>query len=123
MQASSPPDSDLQDSDRRRYRRVPLRLGVTYRSPTLTVDAQTSNLSLGGAFVISSRFDPIGTEADVILTVPEADALQLRGRVAWTTALETTASGASASGMGLVFQALGRDPRLMLANLLLSSSA
>lgn len=114
MQApSSTPDSKaLVASDRRRYRRVELRLGMTYRSPSLTVDGHTSNLSLGGAFVLSSQLDPIGTEADVLLAVPHTKALQLRGRVARVTD----------SGMGLVFDELGRDPRLILANLLLSNS-
>jgi c-di-GMP-binding flagellar brake protein YcgR len=106
--ASAPPQDE---DDRRRYRRVPVRLGVTYRSSTLTVDGQTVDLSLGGAFVTTSRLDPIGSEAEVILDLPQAEALELRGRVARVTT----------SGMGLVFEELARRPRLSLANLLLSS--
>lgn len=88
-----------------------VRLAATYRSPTLTIDTQVANLSLGGAFLYSTRVDDIGACAELSLDVYDRG-LTIVARVAWTTP----------RGMGLTFETVDVNQRRLLANLLLQSN-
>lgn len=103
--------NESSEEDRRHHRRVAVRLAATYRSPTLTIDTQVANLSLGGAFLYSTRVDEIGAYAELSLDV-HSRALTIVARVAWTTP----------RGMGLTFETVDVDQRRLLANLLLQSN-
>lgn len=103
--------------DRRKHRRVPVKLPATYRSANRTVDAYVANLSQGGLFIMCEDIDDVGTPAEVAINLPGESPLVVSGSVAWCV------HGQDSRGMGFRFADLGRRPRLLLANYLLRSNS
>lgn len=108
----------MSDSEKRQHPRLPVNLPATYSSANLIIDAYVSNLSQSGLFLRCSAVDPIGTHAEVTISLPsEPQPLVVSGEVIWSSA-----SGDRASGMGVRFGELAVDVRRALANYLLHSS-
>ncbi|MBK8479822.1 MAG: PilZ domain-containing protein [Proteobacteria bacterium] len=106
------------DQDLRQHPRLPVNLPATYCSANLIIDARVSNLSQAGLFLRCSAVDPIGTPAEVTISLPtQAVPLVVSGIVIWSCAMSDRPSG-----MGLHFGELSKETRAALANCLLQSS-
>ena len=79
------------------------------------IRAVTSNIGVGGAFVLTSDPLPIGTLLRVSLTVPTTEqVIETDARVRWVVTTET-ADELHAAGMGVKFQRLDVDALLLLS--------
>jgi len=108
----------LGEQDLRQHPRLPVNLPATYCSANLIIDVRVSNLSQTGLFLRCSAVDPIGTLAEVTISLLEQAApLVVSGEVIWSFAMSDRPSG-----MGLRFGALSKETRAALANCLLQSS-
>lgn len=106
------------EQDLRQHPRLPVNLPATYSSANLIIDARVTNLSQAGIFLRCSAVDPIGTQAEVTISLSDqATTLVVSGEVIWSCALADRPSG-----MGLRFGELSKQTRAALANCLLQSS-
>jgi uncharacterized protein (TIGR02266 family) len=87
------------DPEHRRSQRVPIALGLEYRSAGAFLVAYSTNLSKGGLFVETSAPLPIGTSVTLRLKTPHSQACEVEGMVAWIRA-EARGPGQPA-GMGI----------------------
>lgn len=104
--------------EKRSFPRLPVNLQATYRSATLGLEVQISNLSRSGLSLRAADIDPVGTLAEITFTLPtESTALTLSGRVIW---VRTDPDGDAS--MGIEFEQWSRAERAALANFVLKSS-
>jgi uncharacterized protein (TIGR02266 family) len=64
-------------------RRVGVCLGVGVRSEASVYTGFTSDLSEGGIFVATHELQPIGSEVELVFTLPAGAELHARGIVRW----------------------------------------
>jgi len=65
--------------------------------------AVTGNIGAGGAFVLTGQPEPIGTELNLSVQMPDREeSLELQGEVRWTTPGDPDGGG----GMGIKFKPL-----------------
>jgi Tfp pilus assembly protein PilZ len=71
-------------AERRRYERVPARSLIEVRLPNWSAlqSVYTVNLSMGGMRISLGSKAPLGTDIDIILTLPNGQRLHLPGKVA-----------------------------------------
>jgi Tfp pilus assembly protein PilZ len=71
-------------AERRRYERITSRSLIEVRLPTWSAlqSVYTVNLSMGGMRISLGSKVPLGTDIDIILTLPNAQRLHLPGKVA-----------------------------------------
>ena len=101
--------------EKRKHPRVPVNLPAIYRSGNLTTDAYVSNISQGGAFIACAAVDAIGTQAELLISLPgRNEQVRLVGQVTWVHRVHPR------PGMGITFTELGREQRLALANFLIA---
>jgi hypothetical protein len=90
-------------------------LPAVYRSGNLTIDAYVSNISQGGLNLSCSEVDQVGTQGEVVITLPgQTESLHLPGHVKWSDRSSKTCV------MGFCFDNLTREHRLALANFLIA---
>jgi Tfp pilus assembly protein PilZ len=75
---------DAAAAERRRYERIPSRSLIEVRLPNWSAlqSVYTVNLSMGGMRISLGSKAPLGTEIDIILTLPNGQRLHLPGKVA-----------------------------------------
>jgi len=70
---------------------------------TREVDAQTRNIGVGGAFIVSETPAPVGTPIEIAIASPATwEPVRVRGEVRWVTPV----GGEEEPGMGVSFQDL-----------------
>jgi uncharacterized protein (TIGR02266 family) len=105
--------------EHRRHLRFPARIPVIYESETLTCDALSRDLALGGVFVETDVLDDVGTACAVTLLVDAAPALRIEGEVSRVLA---AASATGPPGMGVRFTRMSRESRDWLTEALLGTT-
>lgn len=104
-------------SEKRKHPRLPVNLPATYRSTGLVQDVRVSNLSKTGLSIACEETEPLGTEAEVLLSLPaEQEPIPLQGVVIWVS------SNPDHPGMGIQFRDLPAEARSALTNYLMRSS-
>jgi type IV pilus assembly protein PilZ len=99
------------ESDRRINDRHAIELKVEYKRLNTFFADYTKNISKGGTFIRTDKPLDIGTEFVFALGIPQlSEPVRLRGRVMWTTPLET-ATDDSPAGMGIRFQYANDEER------------
>ena len=86
----------------RRYRRVPTDLAVRWRDGRTLHACKTSDLSRGGAFIVSRICPRVGEEVEVELVTEGASVLCLQAVVSWVR------GDASSPGFGVSFKLTDR---------------
>ncbi|MCP4652162.1 MAG: hypothetical protein GY858_02105 [Candidatus Omnitrophica bacterium] len=88
--------------ERRRYRRIKIKLAVDCTGEKILQSVEISNLSQGGMFIITDKIEEIGAPLEVIFEVgrEEVRRIQASAVVAWVR--KTPAAGLP-SGMGVMF--------------------
>jgi Tfp pilus assembly protein PilZ len=71
------------DASARRYRRVPVDLDVRWRCGRARYASKLSDLSRGGAFIVSRCLPSIGDEVELEILADEPGALQFEAVVSW----------------------------------------
>lgn len=108
----------MSSSDQRKYPRLPVNLSATYRSASLTIKGQVSNLSQSGLSLRCSRTDPLGTQAVLELELPSSDSpIALPARVIWVSI--DPDRGAT---MGVRFEEATQEALTVLSTFVLRSS-
>jgi PilZ domain len=101
----------MEQHERRRHFRGKARPGrilpVKFRAETHTawIAAQTRNIGVGGAFIVSQLVQPVGSQVTVELTLPTTDQ---------TFALPAVVRWAAGDGMGIQFVGVDVDVLLEL---------
>lgn len=98
------------EHERRRFRRVNVRLNVTIESGSVRLTGSTLDLSIGGTFVQSSRVFPVGSAVQVGLVLKPDPPMLLNARVLRV---------AGEDCMGLQFENLGAQQSKKLQEYLL----
>jgi Tfp pilus assembly protein PilZ len=71
------------DASARRHRRIPVDLNVRWRYGRARYASKLSDLSRGGAFIVSQRLPRIGDEVEIEIFDDERRALQFEAVVSW----------------------------------------
>lgn len=100
----------MSDDERRKSRRVEVKVTAIYRSASLTIDARVRNLSQSGLLLECERVDDTGTQAVIELDQADGETLAVPSRVVWSD---------PGQGMGIRFLGLTKEQRRALANLIL----
>ena len=113
-----------QDSHEKRHHfrgkaRPGCRVDVTYRPAGDDVpmtSAVTRNLGIGGAFIVTDRPEPVGTELIIHIVIPcdspsEPEVVAVKGEVRWTSESDSD----EGVGMGVVFLDVPVDGVLKLS--------
>jgi len=102
-------------NERRRYPRVAANVPATYRSGDVVADGRVVNLSQSGLRLDCRPVDPVGTAAEVTLTLPGRPApVPLAGSVVWSVE--------GAMGIELA-RSLPREQRAALADYIIQIAA
>jgi type IV pilus assembly protein PilZ len=88
--------------DRRGEDRTAITLKVDYKRLNTFFADYTKNISKGGTFIRTTKPLEIGTEFVFVLTVPDAEDLELTGVVKWVVS-EAVATEENPAGMGIKF--------------------
>ena len=100
--------------EKRRAHRVRVNLSARYRSQSVSLDGNVSDLSCDGLFLRSEFLDDTGTPVDLDLELPGTERpIRLHGKVVRTDATPL------ACGMGIRFHEVHAPARLQLANYML----
>lgn len=67
------PDKNQEDDERRRHRRVPVRVVIDYETADQFFTDYALNLSLGGIYIRTDEMLPVGTRLRIHFSVPEHD--------------------------------------------------
>ena len=94
----------------RREKRVPVKIDCLLRYRSETVAAHFSNLSSGGAFVVTDYFVIPGSVVQVSFSLPDGTFIDCPGRVAWINKLDTKIH----KGFGIKFALMSRDAKNQL---------
>ncbi len=105
----------------RRYPRAGVKILADYISPLRMTFDYVTDLSLGGAFINSDAFDPVGTPVSLWVMVPvRPGLLELGAEVVWTRTPDQESDIILDPGMGLRFHHLPGPVRTTLSEYLRS---
>lgn len=94
-------------AERRKYKRVFIRLSVEYRGKNIWQKVEADNISEGGIFLVTERIEPPGTPVEVIFNFGKVDKklIYAEGIVAWSREQAGTDEEGKAlpPGMGIQF--------------------
>jgi uncharacterized protein (TIGR02266 family) len=92
------------------------RVELEYSDGETTERAVTSNIGVGGAFVLTTEPLPVGTDLKVVLTVPTAadQIIETDAQVRWVI-LPEQADELHSPGMGIKFMRLDVEALLLLS--------
>ncbi len=101
-------------SEHRKTRRFPVQIAVSLTTIDTFLDSEIMNLSKGGIFIKADLPLPLGTEVDLVFTLPNsAKSIQATGTVVWTRRRGESSQASSfpdhPSGMGIQFKEIGMD--------------
>ena len=91
--------------ERRQSSRVPIEIPITYKHTNTFFYDYINNISLGGTFIRTSNFLPVGTQFNFIIKLPESDKeFLLKAEVVWIREKdEVTTDVVLPQGMGIKF--------------------
>ncbi len=98
------------DDERRDETRHPTAMHGLYVSSALTFEAEVTNISRGGLFIVADLLDPIGTLADIVISIEHHGRARFTGEVAHVIDEPHSAMG-GAPGMGLRFVGMQTSAR------------
>ncbi len=91
--------------DRRESARVPIEIPVSYTHTNTFFYDYVNNISLGGTFIRTSAFLPVGTRFRFIIKLPQSDSdITLNAEVVWVREKEEVSGNTTLpQGMGIRF--------------------
>ncbi len=98
----------------REHERIPYAVRVEFRTASSFLVAYSVNLSRGGIFLETDHAAPIGAEVTLQLAIPDADPLEVTGRVSWRREQE---DDDGPPGIGVEFAAIGDEIGTLLDDL------
>lgn len=99
--------------DRRRTDRHPIAMTGLYVSSSLTFEAEVTNISRGGLFIVAELLDPVGTPADVVLSTDGSGRARFSGEVVHVVDEPLPDKGIN-PGMGIRFLEMAPTARIWL---------
>lgn len=99
--------------DRRQADRHPIAMSGLYVSSSLTFEAEVTNISRGGLFIVAELLDPIGTSADVVLSTDGSGRARFNGEVVHVVDEPLPDKGIN-PGMGIRFLEMAPTARIWL---------
>lgn len=99
--------------DERIVPRVKVRWPVTMLTPQSQVEGKIENVSSKGAFVSCKDMPPLEEGFLLVIRAPEYKAMNLNGRVVWSTVLSSSETGPQ-FGIGVQFTRMTADDRKAL---------
>lgn len=103
----------MSGKEKRKFKRVPLRLKVDYRDVDDFFSSFATNLSEGGIFIKTKKPHPVGLEVKIKFLMPKtAKTINTNGIVVWSNSEDPR--GDDYVGMGIEFQKLGEDDKRLI---------
>ena len=103
----------MQKQEKRIMPRVKVRWPVTMLTPQSQVEGKIENVSSKGAFVSCKDMPPLEEGFLLVIRTPDYKAMNLNGRVVWSTVLSCSATGPQ-FGIGVQFTRMTADDRKAL---------
>ncbi len=79
----APPEPDPDEENRRRFTRIEVCAHVGVGTPHRFFEGRAANMSVGGVFLATRNLLHPGREVDLVLSLPEAGRVELKGEVSW----------------------------------------
>jgi len=99
--------------EKRQHRRVDITLPVKMKTPRGTIEAETKNISIGGAFICCHKPLPLGENFRLTINAPNQDPLTVEAEVVWSN-INVPDEKIVNRGMGVRFIRITEDDREFL---------
>jgi len=99
--------------ERRQDRRVDITLPAKMKTPRGTIEAETKNISIGGAFICCHKPLPLGENFRLTINAPNQDPLTVEAEVVWSN-INVPDEKIVNRGMGVRFIRITEDDREFL---------
>jgi len=117
MPAGENRGESIDPSERRRARRLPIRINVHYSNVDDFLDDVTANVSVGGMFIQTDTPLAMGTRFRLQFTLPSKHAINTIGEVRWVSASDGS-DAEQVSGMGVRFDEMAPSDRKAVEEML-----